>query len=489
MASLDELRKERIKKLEILKNNGINPYPISVDREFAVSILLDDFTKLSKRKKPLTVVGRVMSFRDQGKLVFLNIDDGTGLIQGMLKKDEVGEDIFKLFTTTVDVGDFIGLKGSLFTTKTKQKTILVKDWTMVAKALRPLPDKWAGLKDTEERFRKRYLDTLMSEETKERFVLRSKIITELRKILDENEYLEVETPVLQSHAGGATANPFITHHNALDIDLYLRIAPELYLKRLLVGGFPKVYEIGRNFRNEGIDVAHNPEFTMLEFYESYSDSDMQMVFVEKLLKTTAKKVLGTTTFKFGDNKINLGKKFTRVTYYDLLRRYALITNPDDLSKAEIRLKAKQLGVGVRKEDSTVKILDNIYKKVCRPKIIDPTFVIDYPVHAFPLAKRKEGKEDIVDAFQVVVSGIELLKAFSELNDPIDQAERFAEQEKDKKAGDSEAQTKDNEYLEAMEHGMPPAGGVGIGIERLVMLFTDTHNIRDVILFPTLRSKD
>lgn len=489
MASLDELRKERIKKLEILKNNGINPYPISVDREFTTSAISEDFTKLSKRKKPLTVAGRVMSYRNQGKLVFMNIDDGTGSIQGMLKKDEVGEDIFKLFTTTVDIGDFVSLKGSLFTTKTKQKTILVKDWTMIAKSLRPLPDKWAGLKDTEERFRKRYLDTLMSKGAKERFILRSKIITELRNILNENEYLEVETPVLQSHAGGATANPFITHHNALDIDLYLRIAPELYLKRLLVGGFPKVYEIGRNFRNEGIDIAHNPEFTMLEFYESYSDKDMQMVFVEKLLKDVAKKTLGTTTFKFGENKINLSKKFARVTYYDLLKRYALITNPDDLSKTEIGLKAKQLGVDVSKEDSVVKILDNIYKKVCRPKIIDPTFVIDYPVHALPLAKRKEDNKNIVDAFQVVICGIELLKAFSELNDPIDQAERFTEQEKDKKAGDSEAQTTDVSYLEAMEHGMPPSSGVGIGIERLVMLFTDTHNIRDVILFPTLRPKD
>jgi len=488
VASLEELRNERIRKIEILKENGINPYPISVDREFTVFEALEDFTKLSKRKKPLTFAGRVMSFRDQGKLVFLNIDDGTGSIQGMLKKDELGEDNFKLFTSTVDMGDFISLKGSLFTTKRKEKTILATDWTMVSKALRPLPDKWAGLKDTEERFRKRYLDTLMSEEAKERFLMRSKIITELRSILNENEYLEVETPMLQLHAGGATANPFTTHHNTLDIDLYLRIAPELYLKQLLVGGFPKVYEIGRNFRNEGIDVTHNPEFTMLEFYESYSDKDMQMVFVENLLKSTAKKILGKTTFTFDGNKINLGKKFARVTYYDLLKRYALITNPDSITKDEAVLKARQLGVEVGKGDSVVKILDDIYKKVCRPKVIDPTFIVDYPVHALPLAKKKEDKENLVDAFQVVVAGIELIKAFSELNDPLDQASRFAQQEEDRKAGDKEAQTTDDAYLEAMEHGMPPSGGVGLGVERLVMLFTDTHNIRDVILFPTLRPK-
>jgi lysyl-tRNA synthetase class 2 len=488
MASIEEIRSERIKKLDILKKEGANPYPITTKREFSVADALENFTKLSKRKKDIVLAGRVMSIRKQGAVTFLNFNDGTDTMQAMLKKTDMKEKLFSNFSDLVDIGDFVELSGPFFITKTKQKTISVKKWTMLSKSLRSLPDKWHGLQDIEERFRKRYLDTLMSQEVKDRFIFRSRLITKIRNILNEEDFIEVETPMLQHHAGGATALPFITHHNALDIDLYLRIAPELYLKRLLVGGFPKVYEIGRNFRNEGIDVTHNPEFTMLEFYESYSGSDKQMVFVEKMIKDLVNTLLSKKTFIFNDEKINVSKSFKRVSYFDLLKRYALITNPDSINKDELILKAGQLGVGINKSDSLEKILDNIYKKTCRPKLIQPTFITNYPVNYLPLAKKKEDNEKIVDAFQLVIGGIEFVKGFSELNDPIDQSERFKAQEKDKKAGDDEAQTSDEDFLEAMEYGIPPAGGVGIGIDRLMMLLTDSKNIREVILFPILRPK-
>lgn len=488
MASLEEIRNERIKKLNELKEKGINSYPTTSARDFSLEEVVLNFTKLSKRKKPIHLVGRVMALRGQGALVFFDLNDGTGMLQGLLKKDEAKKDIRELFTRTVDVGDFIEVKGSLFITKRKEKTLLVKSWKMLSKSLRSLPDKWHGLQDVEERFRRRYLDTLMSPEVKERFILRSNIITEFRKILNEKGFLEVETPMLQPMAGGAIAEPFITHHRALDIDLYLRVAPELYLKKLLVGGFPKVYEVGRNFRNEGIDVTHNPEFTMLEFYESYSDSISQMVFVEEILRTLVKKIFGKGMISYGKEKIFFSKKFTAVSFFDLLKRYALIANPESTTIDEIKLKAKQLGVDVADTDGMEKIMDNIYKKVCRPKLIQPTFILDYPVAFSPFAKRKENNETIIDRFQLVIGGVEIVNAFSELNDPLDQRERYLEQDKKKKSGDAEVSPSDEDYLEAMEYGMPPAGGVGIGIDRVVMLFTDTKNIKEVILFPTMRPK-
>lgn len=489
MASLDEIRQERIKKLNLLKDNGINPYPISSKQNFTLFEVLDNFSKLSKQKKAIKLVGRVMALRGQGALVFCDFSDGTETFQALLKKGEVKEKKFQLFKDTIDIGDFVELKGNLFVTKRKEKSLLVSDWSILSKSLRPLPDKWHGLQDVEERFRRRYLDTLMSEDVRNRFITKSKIITAIRDFLDKDNFLEVETPLLQPLAGGASALPFLTHHNSLDIDLYLRIAPELYLKKLLIGGFPRVYEIGRNFRNEGIDATHNPEFTMLEFYESYSDAKHQMVRVEKLLKTVAKKILNKTSFVYNENKIDFSKKFKVVSYFDLLQRYALITNPGSITKDEALLKAKQLGVDVDKNDSLEKIIDSIYKKVCRPKLIQPTFIIDYQANCLPLAKRKEDDPEIVDAFQLVIGGMEFVKAFSELNDPLDQAERFEKQKIYKKEGDSEAQAGDEEFLEAMEYGMPPAGGVGIGIDRLAMILTDAQNIKEVILFPTMRPKE
>jgi len=488
MASLEEIRTERIKKLNYLKEKGVNPYPISSVQDFSIKEILANFSKLLKRKKSISLVGRVTSLRGQGALVFFDFHDGTDTLQGLLKKGETKDESRNLFADTVDVGDFVELKGTLFVTKRKEKTFLVKDWKMLAKSLRSLPDKWHGLQDVEERFRRRYLDILMSKEVKERFILRSKMITLLRSILNSENYLEVETPILQPLAGGATAEPFITHHSALDIDLYLRIAPELYLKKLLVGGFPKVYEIGRNFRNEGIDVTHNPEFTMLEFYESYSDAKNQMVFLEKMLKELTKKLFGKSTIIYGKEKISLSKKFTEISFFDLLKRYALIPDPQNTTLNELKLKAKQLGVDVADTDAPEKIMDNIYKKACRPKLIQPTFVVDYPTAFSPFAKRKEDNESLIDRFQLIIGGIEMANAFSELNDSLDQANRYKEQDKKKRGGEKEVSPSDEDFLEAIEYGMPPAGGVGVGIDRLAMFFTDTKNIKEVILFPTMRPR-
>ena len=489
MASLEELRAERIKKLEILKNAGMDSYPITTPPHISIADVIAKFAALARGKKGVGLAGRITAIRGQGSLIFFNFSDGTGTFQGLLKKGDTDDAVLELFSNTVDLGDIVWVKGSLFETKTNAKTVLVKEWTMLAKALRPLPDKWSGLQDVEERFRKRYLDTLMSEDVRARFVVRSQVITEMRNFLDDAGYLEVETPVLQAHAGGATALPFQTHHNALDADLYLRIAPELYLKRLLGGGFPKVYEIARNFRNEGIDVTHNPEFTMLEFYESFSNATEQRAFVEKLFKHLVKTVFKKVPIEVDGVEIDFKNAFAVVAFYDLLRRHALITNPESASLDELTLKAQQCGVATEKGATREKLLDDIYKKMCRPNLIQPTFITDYPVNYLPLAKRTEGDASLVDAFQLVAGGIELVKAFSELNDPLDQAERFRVQDENRKQGDKEAQTSDQEYLEALEHGMPPAGGVGIGIDRLVMFLTNTKNIREVILFPTLRTKE
>ena len=489
MSSFEEIRNIRIGKLKALKDAGADPYPIATDRDLSLAEVVKKFAALEKSKKKVALTGRIMSLRPQGALAFFTLDDGTGRFQGLIKKGELPDDQFDLFINSTDVGDFVQVSGPLFTTARGEKTVQVLAWNMLAKSLRPLPEKWNGLQDPDERFRRRYLDTLMSPEVKERFVTRSLLIREMRSFLDKADFLEVETPMLQPLPGGASAEPFKTHHNALDMDLFLRIAPELYLKKLLIGGFPKVYEINRNFRNEGIDMTHNPEFTMLEFYESYSDKDGQMKLVEKMLKTVVKKIFNKTEIEFDGQVIDFSKKFSVISYLDLLKRYALISNPESITLDEAKNKAMQLGVKVDNGDPVQKIIDNIYKKTCRPKLVQPTFIVDYPADQLPLAKKKANDATLVDVFQLVIGGVELVKAFSELNDPLDQRERFALQEENKKKGDTEAQNNDEEFIEAMEYGMPPAGGVGIGVDRLVMVLTNTKNIKEVILFPTMRHRD
>ena len=460
MASLEDIREGRLAKLEELKKRGINPYPVTSRQDSTLAEAAQDFDTLAEKGEPLHLVGRILGIRGQGKIVFFDFDDGTGKFQALLKKGEPTKEAdFELFNECFDIGDFIEVKGTLFLTKQSEKTILVESLRMLAKSLRPLPEKWHGLQDVEERFRKRYLDTLSNTEVRERFVLRSRIVSMMRKILDDADFLEVETPVLQPIYGGASAEPFVTHHNALDKDFFLRISDELYLKRLMAGGFAKVYEIARDFRNEGIDHTHNPEFTMLEFYEAYSDAEKQRAFVEKMMKSLAKLAPNC--------KIPFDKPFAVKKYADILAEKAGVKDLTSHSAKE---------------------LDEMFKKI-RSEIIEPTFVIDYPADMLPLTKRKEGEKDIVDAFQLYAGGIELVKAFSELNDPIDQRMRFEKQEKNKMEGDKEAQVLDEDFLEAMEYGIPPAGGVGIGIDRLVMLLTNTENIKEVILFPTLKPKN
>lgn len=487
MASLDDIRAARLAKLQLLYEKGINPYPISAYPDVTLKEATEDFNKLSKKKK-IVLAGRVMALRGQGGLVFADLFDGTGKFQALLKKDELESGAFELWSDTIDIGDFVEATGALFLTKRNEKTLAVKNWRMLAKSLRPLPEKWHGLTDTEERFRRRYLDTLMNEEVRKRFELRSRMVSEIRGFYNDRGFLEVETPRLQSVAGGATALPFATHYNALDIDLYLTIAQELYLKELLVGGFPRVYEIGRKFRNEGIDVMHNPEFTMLESQETFADAASQRRFIEELMRYLAQKLFGTLSITYGGNEIDFEKPFAVATFYELLQRYALISHPKKAEVKELTLKAQQLGVSTDAIQTREKLLDAMYKKAVRPKLIQPTFITDYPVEMNPFAKRKEDDQTLVDRFQLVAGSLEVVNAFSELNNPLDQAERYAEQDKKKRAGEGEISPSDRAYLEAMEYGMPPNGGIGIGIDRLAMLLTDSQNIREVIFFPTLRPK-
>lgn len=432
---LEDIKKTRLEKLANLKKVGINPYPAEVLRTHTNKEALDDFKKLTNKK--IILVGRIRSIREHGGSTFCHIEDGSAQIQIYFKKDEVGDKQYKLFLENIDIGDFIEVSGKLFLTKKGEKTLLVSKWRILTKSLMPLPSEWYGLEDAEERFRKRYLDLVLNKEIKEKFIKRSEIITKIRKFLDENEFLEVETPMLQTMAGGTIARPFKTHLNALDMDLYLRIAPELYLKRLLVAGFERVYELGRNFRNEGMDREHNPEFTMLEFYAAYWDYKQMMDFTEKLLKSL-------------DNKIFKGK-FKRVEYDKI----------------------------VGKKD--VKEVFAVIK--------EPTFVIHYPVEISPLAKKLDNNPKKVARFQLIANGLEVANGWSEINNPIDQAERFKVQEVERKKGSDEAHQYDKDFIEALEYGMPPAAGIGIGIDRLAVLLTNSKTLREIILFPTMKPKN
>jgi len=486
--SLEEIRQGRIKKLNELKKMGREPFPAEVPAFLSLKEIQNSFNKLKAEKKTIWVVGRLMARREHGGSLFADLYDGTAKAQIYLRKDDLKEELFEIFKNQIDIGDFILAAGKLFLTKKKEKTLAVGAWRILAKSLRPLPEKWRGLQDTEEKYRRRYLDLLMNDGARERFLTRSKTISETRNFLEENGYWEAETPILQPLAGGATAVPFKTRHQALDIDLYLRVAPELYLKKLLVGGINKVYELGRNFRNEGIDATHNPEFTMLEFYEAYSDAKKQRVFTEKMIKHLVKKVLKRNSLEYGGIKIDFSKKFSIISYFELLKKYALILNPESSSRDDLALIAKRLGAEAADSDAKDKIMDNIYKKICRPRLIQPTFIVDYPAVFSPFAKINLEKPKFIDRFQLVIGGLELVNAFSELNDPLEQRERFLEQDRKRKEGEADVSSSDEEYLEAMEYGMPPAGGVGIGLDRLVMLFTGVQNIREVILFPVLRPK-
>lgn len=452
MASIDEIREVRLSKLNKLKELGINPYPISSKQDKTLLEVRDQFEALSKEGSALHLVGRIMGIRGQGKIIFFDLDDGTARFQGLLKKGEpTDEKLFDLFEECFDIGDFIEVYGTLFSTKQNEPTILVESLKMLSKSLRPLPEKWAGLTDIEERFRKRYLDLIASPEVKERFKTRFKIISLIREFYLKDGYVEVDLPNLQPLAGGATAAPFSTKHNALGIDFFLPIAQELYLKELLAGGMPKVFELGKRFRNEGIDSTHNPEFTMLESNAAYEDAVIQRKFIEELFRYVVKGVFGKLQFEYQGEVIDLEQDFKVMKFPDMS--------------------------------------DEEYKKTLRPTLIQPTFLVDYPVSANPFAKRKDEDANLIDRFQLVMGGVELVNAFSELNNPIDQKERYLEEDKKGKKGEKDISPSDLEYLEAMEYGMPPNAGIGIGIDRLVMLLTDVTNIKEVILFPTLKPRN
>ncbi len=485
--ALEDIRNERIKKANMLREAGIDPYPAETSRTHAIGEALKKFAALEKGKKALVIAGRVMARREHGGSMFLDVRDGSGTMQVYLKKDVLADE-YRRAVETIDIGDVMEAEGTLFLTKKKEQTLEVRRWAMLAKTLRPLPEKWHGLQDVEERFRKRYLDILMNDDVRRRFELRSRIIAAVRDFHITHDFLEVETPVLQPIPGGTLAKPFTTHHNALDIDLYLRIAPELYLKRLLVAGFDRVFEIARNFRNEGIDATHNPEFTMLECYAAYWDEDDMMEFVEDLFISLAKELGAKKEIIFEGKSITFKKPFSRIKFKDLLARFALITEYGRETRDSLATRARQLGVDVGSHESKGKIADEIYKKICRPHLVQPTFVTNHPLDISPLAKRHAKNPEEVRRLQLIVGGFEMTNGWAELNDPIDQRERFEDQEKEREGGEEEAMHLDEDFLEALEYGMPPAAGLGIGIDRLVMLFTDAHNIREVLLFPTMRPR-
>ncbi|MBI2024068.1 lysine--tRNA ligase [Candidatus Giovannonibacteria bacterium] len=487
--SLEELRNIRIEKLRNLEKDGINAYPAKVEfSSLEISKVKKNFKKFL-RKKDISVRGRIIAKREHGGSIFLDLLDSSEKLQIFIGRDKVGRESFDLILNNVDIGDFFAVSGKAFYTKKNEPTIEVKSWQILGKSLLPLPEKWHGLQDVEERFRRRYLDLLMNKEVFNRFIVRAKITSLMRELLDKSGFIEVETPTLQPLYGGALAEPFLTRHNSLDMEMYLRVAPELYLKRLLVGGFPKVYELGKNFRNEGIDMTHNPEFTTVELYEAYRDAEYLKEFIGQILPSVIKKINKSDTFEFAGNKIKFPKKIPSIAFWDVLGRHALIIGADKLSREEMVIRAKQFGLNPEAQDSREKIANEIFSKICRPKLIQPVYVTNHPVEISPLAKSLETDKKLVDRFQLIISGVEMANGFSELNSPEEQRSRFEFQEVLRGQEDKEAHPLDKDFLEALEYGMPPAAGVGISIDRFTMLLTDTHNIKEVILFPAMKPKE
>ncbi len=480
----------RLEKLNKIKEAGVNPYPSVAEKNTDIDAILTRFDDLESKKKELKVAGRIRAVRLHGGAAFVDLDDGTGKIQLHVKKDFVGASKFEFFEQYIDTADFISVKGAPFKTKRGEKTLETKDFKLISKTLLPLPEKWHGLSDVETRYRKRYLDLIANPTVKEIFKTRGEIIKILRHFLQAENFVEVETPILQPVPGGANARPFVTHHNALDADFYLRIAPELYLKRLIVGGFLKVFEFARCFRNEGIDYQHNPEFTQIELYWAYADYKDLMKLTEKMFRELIIKLgYKDLKIKYADGEIDFKPPFQKITFEDAVLKYSEINinKFDESKKKDLLTVARKKGAEIEENASYGKILDEIFKTFVRPQIKDPTFIVDYPTELSPLAKKKFDNPKLTERFQLLVGkGIELVNAFSELNDPLDQEERFKRQQEAREAGEEEAQRFDKDFIEALGHGMPPTAGLGIGIDRLVALLTDSHNIKEVILFPTLK---
>ncbi|MBH0158971.1 lysine--tRNA ligase [Fictibacillus sp. 5RED26] len=490
---LNDLLRVRREKLAALTEKGVDPFGTKFDRTHTAADLVSEYgekekEELDNEEISVTLAGRIMTKRGKGKAGFAHIQDLSGKIQIYVRLDAVGDEQYELFNT-IDIGDWVGVTGLVFKTKVGELSIKAKDFQLLTKSLRPLPDKFHGLKDVEQRYRQRYVDLIMNPEVKDTFISRSKIIRSMRRYLDDNGYLEVETPTMHSIPGGASARPFITHHNALDMELYMRIAIELHLKRLIVGGLEKVYEIGRVFRNEGVSTRHNPEFTMIELYEAYADYLDIMELTENLVAHIAEDVLGTTTVTYGDYEVDLKPRWKRVHMVDTIKEAAGVDFWPEMTDEEARALAKEHNVPVKENMSYGHVVNEFFEHFVEEKLIQPTFVYGHPVAISPLAKKNPEDPRFTDRFELFIVGREHANAFSELNDPIDQRERFEEQLKERAEGNDEAHMMDEDFVEALEYGMPPTGGLGIGIDRLVMLLTNSPSIRDVLLFPQMRHSE
>lgn len=483
-ARLAQILKNRRDKLTELQNAGLDPFTITkYDRTATSEDIKNKYDEFEG--KTVSIAGRIMSKRRMGKVGFCHVMDMDGQIQIFVKKDTVGEEEYERFKK-LDIGDIVGAEGEVFTTQTGEKSVRVEKMTLLSKSLLPLPEKFHGLSDPDLRYRQRYVDLIMNSDVKKTFIMRSKILTAIRNYLDSRGYLEVETPILNTIPGGAAARPFITHHNALDMDMYLRIATELHLKRLVVGGMEKVYEMGRQFRNEGMDIKHNPEFTSIEIYQAYADYNDMMDLTENLMRYCAQEVCGTTTISYQGVDIDLSK-FERMTMIDSVKKYAGVDFNEIKTDEEALAVAKEKGLEVEAAKSTRgDIIALFFDEFVEDKLVQPTFITDYPVEISPLAKRKPSQPELTERFEIFITGREFGNAFSELNDPIDQRERFMRQVELRNAGDDEASMMDEDFLNALEYGLPPTGGLGIGVDRFVMLLTDSYSIRDVLLFPTMK---
>ncbi len=479
-----EERDIRIGKLKLIREKGVNPY---VDR-FEKTHSLLQAKKLPLNTEDVRTAGRILTVRLFGRLIFATLKDFSGKMQIALQEKVIGKEMFSFFKKFVDIGDFIGVEGSIFKTRAGEITLDTGKFELLSKTLRPLPEKWHGLTDQELIYRQRYLDLVMNDGTIERFLKRTRIIKSIRDFLDASDFVEVETPVLQTKPSGAIATPFATHHNALDLDLYLRIAPETYLKRCIAGGFEKVYEFARSFRNEGLDPSHLQDFTMLEYYAAYWNYEDNMRFTENLIKHVLEEVNGSLNLVFGEKGLNFNKEWRRVPMRDIIKEttridYTLFSNAEDLRKELIK---KNIEIQDVETMGFGSIIDSIFKKAVRPEIIDPLFIIHHPIELSPLARRNDSNPMITDRFQLVVNGWEIVNAYSELIDPVDQRERLEEQARLHSKGDAEAMVMDEDFLTAMEHGMPPISGLGMGIDRFVCLLTNQENLRDIILFPLMK---
>lgn len=483
----------RRQKMQAFQDQGMDPFGARFERTHSSEDIISQYGELSKEEleenpHEVVIAGRIMTKRGKGKAGFAHVQDLKGQIQIYVRKDAIGEEAYDLYNT-VDLGDILGVKGTVFKTNVGELSIKAKEVTFLTKALRPLPEKFHGLKDVEQRYRQRYLDLITSESSKETFILRSRIIQSMRRYLDNQGFLEVETPMLHSIAGGAAARPFITHHNALDMELYIRIAIELHLKRLIVGGLEKVYEIGRVFRNEGISTRHNPEFTMLELYEAYADYNDIMALTENLIAHVAQEVFGTTTVQYGEDEINLAPGWKRLHMADAVKEYTGVDFWKQMSKEEAQALAKEHGIEIKPTMEVGHILNEFFEQKVEEELVQPTFVYGHPVEISPLAKKNPEDERFTDRFELFIVRREHANAFTELNDPIDQRQRFEAQLVEKAEGNDEAHEMDEDFIEALEYGMPPTGGLGIGIDRLIMLLTNSASIRDVLLFPQMRPRD